>query len=759
MMSIARIYAVIVGLLVMGTGVPQIYAQSRRALLVGINQYQLHPSGDRVPNLDGAVADVEAMASLLQTLHGFRAEDIKILRDQEASRAAILATLESHLEKSAKPGDLALFYYAGHGSYVENAASEETDKRDETILPADSNSGAADIRDKELAQRFHRILDQQAQLVAVFDSCHSGSIARGLPELVKNRFAPPGPSTRGHPVDTLPKQSVEERGGLILSAAQEHQPAQEKRIRGQSRGRFTSALEHVLAGPYRDESVERFFLRIRAIMQSGGSVQEPVLGASVERRKRSLWGQQAASGLRLRNMETGDGQDGHMVAVSRVLGSRIHLQAGIASGLGVQAVLSKSRDPQGTRLRVLEVTGMASCVAEVLSGDASNISPGDLFEIQDYGIPRGDGLKVLVPSLLPSAQDLAQSVKLWSSLLSDPKVHPVSDPTEESPTHFMMWEAGKWQLRDPTGKWIMLGAQPNLKLVRKILREAPSARLFVNIPPSRELAEKLREQLMTSRSFIQIVEDAASASYHLVGRLTRSSTTSVVQLEHALILPNAERRDQRASLPARSAWLPADTERLPAGMTVEARRINKVLLWRSRDSPPTDDSFPYKLAVLDLDTGRVLSEAEPLRIGKKYQLAMVADAVGPRIRPRYVYIFSLDREGSCALMVPLSDSSNVENYVPDVRAGSGPASKQIVLGSGFSVSPPFGRDMLVLVTSVTPIATPSAFCADNERRAVSPMGNDPLTQFLFGINRDTRAQSSVPATWSLQRLTVDSVEK
>ena len=131
-------------------------AETRRALIVGINQYQIHPTGDRVPNLDGALADAEAIAALLQNLHGFKPENIRILRDQEATRAALLSALDSHLVQSAEPGDLSLFYYAGHGSYVENPASQETDKRDETIIPADSNTGTPDVRDKELAQHFHR---------------------------------------------------------------------------------------------------------------------------------------------------------------------------------------------------------------------------------------------------------------------------------------------------------------------------------------------------------------------------------------------------------------------------------------------------------------------------------------------------------------------------------------------------------------------------------------------------------------------------
>ena len=67
----------------------------------------------------------------------------------------------------------------------------------------------------------------------------------------------------------------EERGALIFSAAQDQQPAQERRVpidgRSQPRGLFTSALEQALSGPFRDEPASALLLRVRAIMQSGGS--------------------------------------------------------------------------------------------------------------------------------------------------------------------------------------------------------------------------------------------------------------------------------------------------------------------------------------------------------------------------------------------------------------------------------------------------------------------------------------------------------
>lgn len=724
-------------------------AETRRALIVGINQYQIHPTGDRVPNLDGALADADAIAALLQSLHGFKPENIRILRDQEATRAALLSALDSHLVRSAEPGDLSLFYYAGHGSYVDNPTSQETDKRDETIIPADSNTGTPDIRDKELAQHFHRILDKKAQLIAIFDSCHSGSIARGLPDPIKNRFAPPAKAlTRGHTAEKLPAQSVEERGALVWSAAQEHQPAQEKRIRGQPRGRFSSALEHVLSSPYREESVEKLHLRVRAIMQASGSTQEPVLGATAERRARGLWGLPIPSGVR---------GEAPTVAVSRVSASRIYVQAGIATGIGENAILRKRGEASGVRLRVVEVSGMASSVAEIMAGSPSSIATGDLFEVEEYGKPAGDGLHLYLPTQLPAKAELAVALKSWIPLLTEPRIRFVQDPTEGNPTHVIEWEKGRWQLREPSGRLVDLGIVPNVKLARKLLLAVPKSQTFLNVPVSKERAEQLREYFRSNRSFVEFDSDPASASYHVVGRVVAGSKT--LQVEHALILPSTQSTDAHSALPARSNWIPDEEDRFLGSFVSEGRRLNKVLLWRSIDSPPPDGTFPYQLAVIDLGANRVVAAGEPLRSGRQYQLAMVASAIGPKVRPRYVYVFSLDREGSCSLHLPLSDSSNIENYIPDVRPGSGAPQAQILIGHGFSVSPPFGRDTMIAVTTVTPIASPSAFCADNERRSLGSSSADPLTQFLFGINQDTRASSSISTSWSLQRLTVDSVDK
>ncbi|WP_413165694.1 caspase family protein [Capilliphycus salinus ALCB114379] len=81
------------------------------ALLVGINQYQDDP-------LNGCVNDVRMQQLLLIHRFGFNPQDILILTDKQATRQGILEAFEEHLIKQAKPGDVAVFHYSGHGSRV-----------------------------------------------------------------------------------------------------------------------------------------------------------------------------------------------------------------------------------------------------------------------------------------------------------------------------------------------------------------------------------------------------------------------------------------------------------------------------------------------------------------------------------------------------------------------------------------------------------------------------------------------------------------
>ena len=158
------------------------------ALLVGINEYQ-----GGVRGLNGCVNDVKNVLEFLRRrtqggeyeLHelvltsGDRANPA----EQRPTRQAVIDGFRQHL-RQAGPDDIVFFYYSGHGSQ-EPAPPEfwrlEPDRLNETIVCYDSRAeGGCDLADKEIAVLLSEVAEKDAQVITVFDSCHSGSISRDL---------------------------------------------------------------------------------------------------------------------------------------------------------------------------------------------------------------------------------------------------------------------------------------------------------------------------------------------------------------------------------------------------------------------------------------------------------------------------------------------------------------------------------------------------------------------------------------------------
>ena len=122
----------------------------KRALLIGINRYKA------VPGLQGSVNDVETMREILISRWGFQPRNITLLMDENATRAAMLAALNT-LVQVAGPADTVYFHYSGHGSQVQDLNGDEPDGLDETIVSQDGRSGdVRDIVDDELDAIFSR---------------------------------------------------------------------------------------------------------------------------------------------------------------------------------------------------------------------------------------------------------------------------------------------------------------------------------------------------------------------------------------------------------------------------------------------------------------------------------------------------------------------------------------------------------------------------------------------------------------------------
>jgi len=155
------------------------------ALLVGINQYPAIPG---VPSLYGCLNDIEMQYELLVNRYGFNPADIIKISDVETlkpTRKNILDAFKSHLIDQAKPGDVVVFHYSGHGSLVVDADPiPGFGGLNGTMVPYDArteaNSSSGQVQDIMGKTLFLLVSALQTENVTVvLDSCHSGGGTRG----------------------------------------------------------------------------------------------------------------------------------------------------------------------------------------------------------------------------------------------------------------------------------------------------------------------------------------------------------------------------------------------------------------------------------------------------------------------------------------------------------------------------------------------------------------------------------------------------
>lgn len=163
-----------------GDSFAQVLAQStprKLALLIGINTYSDSP-------LNGCVTDVNLQQQLLIHRFGFNPKDILILTDAQATRQGILTAFEEHLIKQAKPGDVVVYHFSGHGSQVRDPNCDVSDCLNSTFIPIDSslsNASAASGVPDIMGHTLFLLMDalKTENVTVVLDSCHSGGGTRG----------------------------------------------------------------------------------------------------------------------------------------------------------------------------------------------------------------------------------------------------------------------------------------------------------------------------------------------------------------------------------------------------------------------------------------------------------------------------------------------------------------------------------------------------------------------------------------------------
>lgn len=742
-----RLAAVLI--LIWGGMVTSVSAQTKWAFIVGIDKYRPPANATIAQNtgrsgwsdLDGCVNDATAVKDMTVSKYGFKQENIKTLFNEDASREKIMAEFANLIsDPKIKKGDVVFIYYAGHGSQVKNSLSLENDKKDESMVPADVYNGADDIRDKELAAVFNKLIDKGVLLTVIFDSCHSGSVGRGATPNDPPKVRYMEGSTRDAKDPSNPARP-EDRGALIISAAQDFEFAKEQRDENDiPHGAFTIALLKALQQQSADATVSNIFTSITAIMKYYGKTQEPVLAANNNRKEGTLFG-----------LAKGSIKNTLAIGVSKIESRRVELLGGYAFGLAVGNKLAgmNSKDT----LEITEMSGANRSFARVLTGDPAGIKPGTLFEVINWASSGAPALNVYIP---PAAEEkmLNDYVSLYQSAKKGSNVSWTADITKSSPSSIYYYNKDGWMQNNAKGT-VSMGKSPQLSSIQKSMGESGS--VFVSFPPSVQLNTQLRKQF-ESYNNIRLVSDPNDSQYTLMGRLNNKNG-----LEYALIKSQATLQDSTESLPDRTDFVPyTGTAESVADMASKlseyAFRISKIRDWLMLPNPRGTERFPFKLGMEYYSSNKPLT-SDRVKINDTLSVFFKGEPeemMEWNRKKRYVYVFSIDSKGAMNLLYPDAASGNIENQLPVTNEQGNPVGRTHI--ADILITPPVGADNYFMLSSEEPINNLSAFQQEGVLSRGETKGRGSALEGLLFTGTKTRSQSITPVNWSINKLILRTYE-
>ena len=268
----------------------------KKALCVGINDYPYEGN-----DLNGCVNDAKAWADLLIEHYGFPQENVKLLLDADATKANILANLQS-LVDGAKTGDMLVFTNSSHGMYVADTSGDE-EKYDEAMCPYDCETNL--IVDDELREMFAK-LAKGVGLFVISDSCFSGTVTRaavaenipGLrtPDDRRVRFLNPalmGKKVLENPWRAKPKGKTKypesKMKDVLLSGCTDKEYSYDALIGGTYHGAMTYfALQAIRDANY-EITFQQLIKRLLFLLDNEGYNQHPQLEGKTANKKKKLF--------------------------------------------------------------------------------------------------------------------------------------------------------------------------------------------------------------------------------------------------------------------------------------------------------------------------------------------------------------------------------------------------------------------------------------------------------------------------------------
>lgn len=258
-----------------------VYAQRKRAFLVGISNYDTALTGYQWNNING-VEDVNLLIPILKK-QGFRSTSIV---NEQATFENITRQLSLFVAKTKK-GDIVYLHFSTHGQPVEDLNGDEEDGWDEAIVPIDAykiykkgtyegNKHLIDDQLNQYIQKLREKIDNTGFLYVAIDACHAGTSSRGNDDVVRgttvgftynNKVFKPTTTKKSHyKIDASTKQA----NVMFLEACRSDQVNREIKMEGKRYGPLSYNIAQALSTYELTTDANEFLKHVKAsIMKKG----------------------------------------------------------------------------------------------------------------------------------------------------------------------------------------------------------------------------------------------------------------------------------------------------------------------------------------------------------------------------------------------------------------------------------------------------------------------------------------------------------
>src|SRR5687768_4865446 len=344
-----------------------------------------------------------------------------MILDQEATRDRIVSELSTWLPSVVKPGDLVVFFFAGHGSQMWDTNGDEEDGLDETICPTDVIKGNTDrdIPDDELNQLLNGIPTDN--ITVVLDNCHAGSGTRAATPFARPRsldriatvdVAKPANATAGKPANTaadaLPAKILEIAAAQADEVAVDAEWPSEGGAPARFGGAFTTNFVKNLWQAPSGSSYQEVFSMTVEDMKRDRFAQKPNLDPSEKQTEKQP--------VFLPFGEAAKGSNDAAVPVVGVSAAGVELGGGSAAGMTVGSVYRAGT----ANLRITKVESNKA----VATAEGGSAKAGDRAKLVSYKYPATE-LRISVADLAA-----ANRTAVAAKLTAIPGVTVVQVPTQ-----------------------------------------------------------------------------------------------------------------------------------------------------------------------------------------------------------------------------------------------------------------------------------------------------------------------------------------